>query len=155
MHEVNMSIRLLALAGLLAAMGQLAACGALQKNRIAATSSDSNLNETFWLAEDINGRGVIDMLRSTIEFESAERVLVNGGCNRGFGNVSISGNNLAFGAFGITPRACAESILNQETDFLQALGATRSYKVDAASDLLYFYAEDGSERLRFSRSTRQ
>lgn len=135
--------------GLIVILGLLSGCAT------APGKSDqrdgTELVGTRWLVEDIGGRGVMDMLQSTIEFESTERALANAGCNRAFGNVAISGSEIEFGAFGVTRMACPESVMDQENRYLQALGATRRYRVDEASDLLYFFAEDGRELLRFGR----
>ena len=106
---------------------------------------------TRWLAEDIDGRGVIDMLQSTISFETNTQAQASGGCNNAFGNVQINGNQLEFGAFGTTLRMCSTAISDQESKFFSALGRTRSYRLDSETDLLYFMDADSSEILRFSR----
>jgi len=109
---------------------------------------------TSWLAEDIDGRGVIDMLQSTLQFESAERVGGNAGCNGFFGGVSIDDWAIAFGAMGSTRRACPAAVMDQEQRFLQALSATTRYRLDPATDLLYFFDEENKAVLRFSRRVR-
>lgn len=127
----------------------LSGCGSTGKTR----TSDGGLDlvGTRWLAEDIDGKGVIDMLQSTIQFDSNTSARANGGCNSAFGNVTFDGDKLVFGAFGMTMRMCSEAVSNQETRFFAALGAARRYRLDTYSDLLYFMDADNREILRFSR----
>jgi heat shock protein HslJ len=109
---------------------------------------------TSWVAEDIERRGVIDMLRSTISFDDETRVTGNGGCNRFFGPTKISGSKIEIGPLASTRMACSEAVMNQETRYLQALESVRTYRLDARTDLLYFYdieGEPGGAVLRFSR----
>lgn len=106
---------------------------------------------TRWLVEDIDGKGVIDMLQTTLGFDSNTRVLANGGCNNAFGNVTFKGDEIEFGAFGVTMKMCSEAISDQEMRFFKALGETRRYRLDAYKDLLYFMDADGREIIRFSR----
>lgn len=144
--------RKLLLAGLSGAV--LAAClmGCGSIGTTAAPSEGGlDLVGTRWLAEDIDGKGVIDTLQSTLQFESNTRALANGGCNQAFGNVTFDGDGIQFGAFGMTMRACSEAISNQESRFFAALGATRRYRLDTYSDLLFFMDADNREILRFSR----
>ncbi|NND37206.1 MAG: META domain-containing protein, partial [Gammaproteobacteria bacterium] len=106
---------------------------------------------TRWLAEDIDGKGVIDMLQTTLAFESNMSVRANGGCNNAFGNVTFKGDKIEFGAFGATMKMCSEAISDQESRFFKALGETRRYRLDTYSDLLFFMDKDGREIIRFSR----
>lgn len=101
-----------------------------------------------WLAEDINGKGVMDMLQSTIEFAEDGKVAGNGGCNRYFGSVKISGHGIKFGPLGATRKMCPESIMNQEMSFMQALGTVNRW--DMNNGLLYLYADSDEAVLRFS-----
>lgn len=127
----------------------LAACGGPGPTRTSVGGLD--LVGTRWLAEDIYGRGVIDMLQSTIEFDTNTSARANGGCNSAFGNVTFDGDRVEFGAFGTTMKMCSEAVSNQEANFFRALGETRRYRLDTYSDLLYFMDADDNEILRFSR----
>lgn len=106
---------------------------------------------TRWLVEDIDGKGVIDMLQTTIEFDTNTSARASGGCNNAFGNVTFDGDLIEFGAFGTTMKMCSEAISNQESRFFAALGQTRRYRLDTYSDLLYFMDAEDKEILRFSR----
>jgi len=128
----------------------LLACGCT----IPGTADEStSLLGTSWLAEDIEQRGVIDMLQSTLTFETDVRVIGMGGCNAFFGSAKLSGEYLELGPLGSTRMACAESIMDQEFRFLAALEAARQYRLDPETDLLYFTNENGDTILRFSRLT--
>jgi len=142
----SLFVSLLASIGLTAIV---AGCGATD----TARRSDGGLDlvGTRWLAEDIDGQGVIDILQSTIAFDTNTEARASGGCNNAFGNVQINGDRLEFGAFGATLRMCAEAISNQESKFFSALSRTRSYRLDTYTDLLYFMDADGTKILRFSR----
>lgn len=107
-----------------------------------------------WVAEAIEGRGVIDLLQSTISFDDATRVTGSGGCNRFFGPAQISGARIELGPLASTKMACSEAVLDQEYRYLKTLESVRGYRLDAQTDLLYFYdieGESGGAVLRFSR----
>ncbi len=120
-----------------------------------ATSSKSeetlNLAETAWLAEDIDGRGVIDKLQSTLRFETTEQVSGMAGCNRFFGSVTIESDAIAFGPLGATRMACPEAIMDQEDRFLKALGNAKRF--ETRDGLLFFFGDDAAPLARFSQKT--
>ncbi|MFW2403316.1 MAG: META domain-containing protein [Gammaproteobacteria bacterium] len=118
----------------------------------AVTSAGGDeLVGTRWLAEDIDGKGVIDMLQTTLAFETNTSARAQGGCNNAFGNVAFKGDQIEFGAFGVTMKICSEAISDQETRFFNALAETRRYRLDSYRDLLFLMDKNGSEILRFSR----
>ncbi len=117
----------------------------------AAEPTPPPLVGSSWLVEDIDGRGVLDRLQSTLSFENSLRVAGRGGCNRYFGNYTLVDSELEFGPLGSTMMACPEAVMDQERRFLQALESTRRYRLDADTGLLYFVDEAGTDRLRFSR----
>jgi len=113
------------------------------------------LENSAWLAEDINGAGVIDMLQSTLEFDVNLNVSGNGGCNRYFGTATVNENQIDFDALGSTRMACSPAIMNQEQRLFAALGSARSWQIDAERELLTMKNEEGRAILRFSRLTAQ
>jgi heat shock protein HslJ len=118
-----------------------------------ATSSRSgetmSLVGTSWIAEDIDGRGVIDNLQSTLRFEASEQVSGMAGCNRFFGTVTIDGDAISFGALGATRMACPPAIMDQEDRFLKALANARRF--ETKDGLLFFFGDEAVPLLRFSR----
>jgi len=113
-----------------------------------SATGPEDLPGTTWIAEDIGGRGVIDMLQSTLEFQEPGRVGGNAGCNRYFGSVTLTGNEVTFGQMGSTRKMCAPAIMDQEQKFLAALGAARTWEIQNG---LLFLRDDAQDAvLRFS-----
>jgi heat shock protein HslJ len=108
-----------------------------------------NLAGTTWLAEDIDGRGVIDDLQSTLGFETNEQVFGMAGCNRFFGSVTVDGGSISFGPLASTRMACPPAIMDQEDRFLKALANARRF--ERKEDLLLFFGDGPAPLLRFSR----
>jgi heat shock protein HslJ len=108
-----------------------------------------NLAGTAWLAEDIDGRGVMDILQSTLRFETSDQVSGMAGCNRFFGSVSIDGDAISFGALGATRMACPAAITDQEDRFLKALANARRF--ETKNGLLFFFGDGTATLIRFSR----
>jgi putative lipoprotein len=103
-----------------------------------------------WLAEDIDGKGVIDNAQSTLVFGTDGRVSGRAGCNQYGGSVTLNGASLIVDQVFSTKMACtAPALMDQETRFLEALQATRSYRMDGTKLVLLDGA--GTPRLRFDR----
>ena len=107
-----------------------------------------NLAGTSWLAEDIDGRGVMDILQSTLRFETDERVAGMAGCNRYFGSVTLDGSAISFGPLGATRMACPTAIMDQEDRFLKALANAKRF--ETKDGLLFFFGDEPAPVLRFS-----
>ena len=102
-----------------------------------------------WLLEDFGGRGVMDMVQTTIEFDGEGRAFGSGGCNRYTGSYTFEDGLLAFGPLAGTKMMCPEAVMDQEDQFHQALGAVDRVAVDGPFLLIYLA---GSEMpLRFTR----
>ena len=121
----------------------LAGCATVQ-----AETAKESLTGSAWLAEDINGKGVIDMLQTTIEFTKDGKIGGNAGCNRYFGSAKITGQNIEFSPLGATRKMCPESIMNQETAFMQTLATVKRW--DMKNGLLFMYSDSDEAVLRFS-----
>jgi heat shock protein HslJ len=78
----------------------------------AETSND--LLGSSWLAEDIEGQGVMDILQTTIGFDVDDRIAGSGGCNNYFGLAVIKGSTISMGPLGSTQKACPPAIMDQE-----------------------------------------
>jgi putative lipoprotein len=102
-----------------------------------------------WVAEDIDGAGVIDNAQSTLEFTANGRVAGRGGCNRYGGSVKTSGDSILMSEIFSTKMACAPALMDQETRYLAALQAVRSYRMEGPT--LVLVDATGKPRLRFSR----
>lgn len=63
------------------------------------------------------------------------------GCNSYFGEFTQSGNSLTFGAIGSTKMACPEPIMQQENEYLAALGTVSSFAL--TDEQLTLHYDDG------------
>jgi len=108
-----------------------------------------DLADTQWVAEDIDGEGIADGVESTLSIDTSGRAAGLGGCNRYFGDVTFADGTIEFGPLGSTRMACPEAAMDQEQRFFTALTASRSYRQDGVTGLLYFQNEAGEDILRF------
>ena len=102
-----------------------------------------------WLLEDLGGRGVMDMVRTTMEFDAEGRVFGSGGCNRFTGSYTFEEGKLAFGPLAGTKMMCPEAVMDQEDRYHQALGAVD--RVVADGPYLLIYVAGSEQPLRFTR----
>jgi heat shock protein HslJ len=111
------------------------------------------LEGTAWLAEDIDGGGVVDRVRSTLVFDAGQRVAGRAACNRYFGTYQQSGDVVEVKPGGTTRMACPPAVMDQEDRFLAALGAVR--KARREGDKLMLLDGDGRVRMRLAPISRQ
>jgi putative lipoprotein len=121
----------------------LSACTSMSSESVPTSAAD--LTGATWVAEDIDGRGVIDNAQSTVEFTTDNRVSGRAGCNRYTGGVTIDGKKLKVGQVAATKMACVPALMDQEARFLQALEAARSYELQGTK--LRVLDESGKQRL--------
>lgn len=107
----------------------------------------ASMTGTTWVAEDINQRGVIDMLQSSLRIVSNDEVDGFAGCNSFKGKAVIDADTIRMGPLASTRKMCPPAIMNQEAEFLRALEAARSARVEKG--LLYMMDEGGEAILRF------
>ncbi len=117
----------------------------------AISAASDGWPEGRWLAEDINGGGVIDNLQTVLEFAPDGQVGGMAGCNRFGGKASIDGSALSFGDLFSTEMACAPAIMDQEGKFLDALGRVASYRLDNARGKLILLDAAGSDIMVLAR----
>ncbi|WP_094506875.1 META domain-containing protein [Brucella thiophenivorans] len=103
-----------------------------------------------WLAEDIQGGGVVDTAQTTLLVDSDGTASGSGGCNRFMSKAVISGSSISFAEIGSTYMQCPPALMNQERKFLDVLSKTRTYKLDAGK--LVLIDEGGDELARLSQS---
>ncbi len=102
-----------------------------------------------WLLEDLGGRGVMDIVQTTLVFDGEGRVSGSGGCNRYTGSYTYGDGELTFGPLAGTKMMCPEAVMDQEDRFLEALGAIDRVAVDGP--FLLIYAGGSHAPLRFTR----
>jgi putative lipoprotein len=132
----------------------LAALSALLATACAgepARETAADLADTQWAVEDIGGRGIVDRTQTTLNIDIAGRASGTGGCNRYFGDVTLGPGTIGFGPIGSTRMACPEAVMEQEQRFFQALEASRRYRQDPVTGLLYLVDEGGNALVRLRR----
>jgi heat shock protein HslJ len=113
-----------------------------------APSSPASLTGRTWVLEDLSGAGVIDDAQATLEVAQDGRVNGRATCNRFSGSATIAGDSISFGPLASTRMACAEALMNQERNYLAALGQAKQWEVQGST--LFLHLGGGSEPLRFT-----
>jgi len=87
----------------------------------------------------------------TLTFDSLEHVSGTTSCNRFSGAVTFAGGSMKIGPLMTTRRGCPSAVMEQETRFLRALEASRSYR--RAEGALELLDESGAVVLRLAADT--
>jgi heat shock protein HslJ/uncharacterized lipoprotein YbaY len=95
-----------------------------------------------WVVEDINGAGVIDGSRVTLNFASDRRISGRALCNTYTGAYTLTGETLTISNTGVTMMACAPALMQQEKLFLDVLKNVQGFAL-AADGALILRAGDG------------
>ncbi len=103
-----------------------------------------------WLAEDIDGNGVIDNAQSTLEIGNDGSVAGSSAVNRFMGKARIDGRSIEFGPLAMTRRAGPPALMDQEAKYTAALGKATEFRIDARG-LLFLTDANGNDIVRFSR----
>lgn len=130
------------------ALVSVSGCSLMEPNSPSTPKVD--LIGGSWVAEDIDGKGVVDDAQTTLEFGPDGKVSGRGGCNRYSGTVEVEGASIIVGQLISTKMACAPALMDQESKFLAAMQAVRTYKMTPENKLVLSDAS-GVQRLRFSR----
>lgn len=104
-----------------------------------------------WLAEDIDGGGVIDRLQTTLEIRDDGIVNGMGGCNRYAGSATISGTTIKFLPMASTRMACSSAVMRQEAKFHSTLEKVSAWRIDEAQRKLVLLDKGGFEIMRLSQ----
>jgi len=133
--------------------GPETAAGAVAPGDVVPAATDRVPDETeltgAWLLEDLEGRGVMDMVQTTLVFDDEGRVSGSGGCNRFTGSYTFTDGELSFGPLAGTKMMCPEAVMDQEDRFHKALGAVDRVAVDGP--FLLIYAGETDAPLKFTR----
>jgi heat shock protein HslJ len=106
--------------------------------------SETILEGTSWVLDEFGPEDALTAVLPdtpiTLNFADGG---INGsaGCNSYFGVFTQSGSSLTFGAIGSTKMACPDPTMQQENEYLAALGAVSSFTLDG--DQLTLAYEDG------------
>jgi heat shock protein HslJ len=104
-----------------------------------------------WLAEDIDGGGVIDRLQTTLEIRDDGMVSGTGGCNRYAGSAKFDSSSLKFLPLASTRMACSAAVMKQESKFHATLEKVRAWRIDDVRRKLILLDGQGFEMMRLSR----
>lgn len=96
-----------------------------------------------WIVEAIDGRGVVDKSRATIQFLEDGRIAGTGSCNRYTGRWALNGETLEIGPLASTRKACEPALMDQEDRFLRQLESIRSFDISPRGELL-LNSDDGT-----------
>lgn len=104
------------------------------------------LENTYWKLLDVDGRPACVAENSDepyLQLDPAQKRAHGAtGCNTFIGPYEVRGDSLRFGPLASTRRACLDPEMNrQESAFLQALGATRTWQV--TDDTLVLISQTG------------
>ena len=111
------------------------------------------LEGTAWVAEDIDGGGVVDRVQSTLLFDAGQKVAGRAACNRYFGTFQQSGDMVEIRPGGTTRMACPAAVMEQEDRFLAALSTVKEARREG--DKLVLLDSDGRVRMRLAPIARQ
>jgi heat shock protein HslJ len=116
----------------LAALGLAVVLGGCSTAGPAGSMSPS-LAGTSWVAEDIDGRGVLGG-KGDRGRETQQRISGRAACNQYFGTAERGeGARLQLKPAGTTRMACPEPVMDQERRFLEMLGTIVSYRGDGST----------------------
>jgi len=121
----------------------------IRKAAAGAPSGAPYLVGTTWRLEDLAGAGALDSAAATLEFPAEGQVAGNASCNRFSGPVTIAGDSITFGPQAVTRMACADSVMGQESAYLEALQHGERFRVEGP--FLYIYSAGREKPLRFIR----
>lgn len=132
----------------ISAMFMIVACG-----HTKTSSMDVNtLIGTEWVLEEMGGRGVADRVQSTIIFQTKERIVGWGGCNRYFSGSRSDGRDIDIGPIGATRRVCPAVVMDQEARFFKAL--EKANRISMEGPHLLIHCEGMEKPLRFIKLRR-
>jgi heat shock protein HslJ len=118
-----------------------------------AAAADSpgafSLENTAWVLEDFEGKGIVEKSRATLAFGLGYRVSGNASCNRFFGTATVDGDKLHLSQMGATRMVCSRAMMDQETAYLKALGNVERF--EWKEPYLLLYTKNSAKPLKFTK----
>lgn len=105
-----------------------------------------------WLVEDINGGGIIDRSRVTLNFWPDGRLSGRASCNSLMGSYQLTGEGLGVSQAATTRMACAPALMSQEQTVLENLQNLQRFHVDNTGALT-LYSTNGTLKARLTTPT--
>lgn len=105
--------------------------------------SSQGVSGSLWMLTELNGSPPLPDTAITVEFGEDGRVGGSSGCNSYNTTYSVSGNKINLGdQVASTMMACPDPVMDQESDYLEALSAAATFEI--AEDTLTIYDADGN-----------
>ena len=112
--------------GICTSMIFLSACA----STILPQASGGDLTDQVWELSLLNDKALLPGTSISIQFTAGEKLGGSSGCNQYSGTYATSGNTLKIASpLASTMMACPQEIMDQESEYLKALGEVRSYSV--------------------------
>lgn len=87
----------------------------------------SLLHGREWVVETIDGKGLVDRSRATLNFGADGRVAGRASCNNFTAQYTLTGETLTVSKAASTMMACPDALMDQEKRFLDVLGSVRRF----------------------------
>ena len=97
-----------------------------------------------WIVEDIDGKGIVDDSRSTLNFGDDGRLTGRASCNTYGASWHLSGEGISIEQPYATRMACAPALDNQEQEFLKLLEGTHHFDISDDGALLLHSGDGGT-----------
>lgn len=91
-----------------------------------------------WVVEDIDGGGIIDRSRVTLNFLVGGRLTGMASCNNYTAGYELSGEGLSLGDAVTTRKACAPALMEQERQVLEVLAAVQRFDITEEGALILY-----------------
>jgi heat shock protein HslJ/uncharacterized lipoprotein YbaY len=89
-----------------------------------------------WVVEDIDGGGIIDRSRVTLNFGADGRLWGRASCNAYQGDYTLTGESLTLALSATTRMACAPALMDQESKVFALLARVQAFELDPTGALL-------------------
>ena len=111
-------------------------------------ASPAALQGVEWVVEDIDGRGMVDRSRATLNFAADGRVSGRASCNSYHASYAVERDSLTVSRAISTRMACEPALMQQEARFLSLLTSTRTFAIAPDGALTLRATDGGSIRAR-------
>lgn len=95
----------------------------------------ARLVDREWVVQDIAGQPALAGTPATLTFGRDNRLTGDTSCNSYFADYTADQSALSIGNAGVTKRACAPAVMEQEQRFLDVFNAVSRYRIDATGAL--------------------
>jgi heat shock protein HslJ len=89
-----------------------------------------------WVVEDMDGKGIIDNSRASLNFGDDGRLYGRASCNTYSAKYTLTSEGLTVTSPVTTEKACAPSLMQQEDRFLEVLRSVQRFEIDSNGALI-------------------